>query len=199
MPRWTILVRSTSSLNPVSNFLPSLSTSLIVFCRGCVFCNPRDGNASVCGRTKLCLRPVYQYGSNHGKSHLVPRNRRELYSYSPHLQGIAPTGIIVLVLLGRTLRHTTNAPDTLPSARAIHPADSRPSINYSTRSGSPPPLDFHGRKRNPHHIRIEIKSDTAVVLSSEHDTELDTLQKRHSSRRDEIWTPDQELDPRRGY
>jgi hypothetical protein len=112
-------------------------------------------------------------------------------------QGIAPTAIIVLVLLGRTLRHSSPTDHTLPSLRATHPSghvDGR----TSNRSLAPPrgsgrglssTLDLESRLDNNQPIRIDIKTSSTEVSPHETlDTELDSIPQKSSRERQDLST-----------
>ncbi|PVF92739.1 hypothetical protein CPB86DRAFT_790883 [Serendipita vermifera] len=119
-----------------------------------------------------------------------------LYTSMAQITGIAPTAIIVLVLLGRTLRHSSPTDHTLPSLRATNPsglADGR----TSNRSLAPPrgngrglssTLDLESRLDNSQPIRIDIKTSTEVSPHETLDTELDSLPQKVPRERQDLTT-----------
>jgi len=121
-----------------------------------------------------------------------------LYTSMAQITGIAPTGIIVLVLTGRISRYTNDASTTLPSLRVTNTSIFQSNADIQRR-GPPSPVNLQHRGSLLHHIRIDIKPDTDIVIASEHDIELDSLSKGRLSRSDEVWSPDHEIDNRRDF
>jgi hypothetical protein len=89
-------------------------------------------------------------------------------------KGIAPTAIIVLVLLGRAMRQSERTVTTLPTLRSMNPVESR--IGFSSRRDHVSEIDF--QPTNSHQIRIDIKQDTEVMTN---DTELDSMHRKTQS------------------
>ncbi|KIM33214.1 hypothetical protein M408DRAFT_326005 [Serendipita vermifera MAFF 305830] len=104
-----------------------------------------------------------------------------LYTSMAQITGIAPTGVIVLVLLGRAMRQSerSTTTGTLPTLRATNQTDSRLGISSRRDHVSPTEVDF--RSGHQQGLRIDVKQDTEIVTD---DTELESMHRRGHNRTD---------------
>jgi len=94
------------------------------------------------------------------------------HSYST--KGIAPTGVIVLVLLGRAMRQSERTPSSFPTLRATNPDESH--VVVRPRRGHVSATEIDLRPGNPQHISIDVKQDTEVMIDET--LGLDSVSKR---------------------